>query len=127
MPEAVKALLWFNQWLNVEPNMRLDEWLSFAIWMPLIFGASFQLPLVMLFLERMGITTIDFYRAKRRIAIFALAVIVLPTIDVLTMVLLWAPMCLLYELGIVLCKLSARRQEWEGATSPAPEATEVLP
>jgi sec-independent protein translocase protein TatC len=116
VPEATKALLWFNEWLNVEPNMRLEEWLSFAIWLPIIFGVTFQLPLIMLFLERLGITTIDFYRSKRRIAIFALAVIaviVLPTIDIFNMCLLWAPMCLLYELGIWLCKCSSRKDEWE--------------
>jgi sec-independent protein translocase protein TatC len=120
MPQAVGALLWFNEWLNIEANMRLDDWLSFAIWMPVIFGASFQLPLVMLFLERLGITTIDFYRGKRRIAIFALAVIavlILPTIDISNMCMLWIPMCLLYELGIVLCKLSARKDGW-GSESP---------
>jgi sec-independent protein translocase protein TatC len=121
MPQAVSALLWFNEWLNVEPNIRLDDWLSFAIWMPVIFGASFQLPLVMLFLERLGITTVDFYRGKRRIAIFTLAVIaviILPTIDILNMCMLWIPMCLLYELGIWLCRFSGRKDECE-SESPA--------
>src|SRR5262249_21462539 len=30
MPKAVEALLFFNEWLNLEPDLRLNEWLSFA-------------------------------------------------------------------------------------------------
>src|SRR5439155_12176307 len=48
MPKAVEALLWFNEWIGLEPDMRLNEWLGFAIWMPVIFGLSFQTPLAML-------------------------------------------------------------------------------
>src|SRR5262249_33677268 len=69
IPRAIEALLWFNQWLNIEPNFRLEDWLSFAIMVPLIFGISFQLPLVMLFLERIGIANIDQYRRYRKFAI----------------------------------------------------------
>src|SRR5262249_52515737 len=34
IPKAVEALLWFNEWLGLEPDLRLNEWLGFAIWMP---------------------------------------------------------------------------------------------
>jgi sec-independent protein translocase protein TatC len=116
IPRAIEALLWFNEWLNVEPNMRLDEWLGFAVMMPLVFGASFQVPLVMLFLERMGILSVADYRAKRRIAIFLMAIfaaVITPTPDVVNFSLLWIPMCFLYELGIWLCKFSGRKDAWE--------------
>src|SRR5262249_42382949 len=75
LPKAVSALLWFNHWLGFEPDLRLNEWLSFAIILPVVFGLSFETPLVMLFLERLGIMTVESYRAKRRIAFFVLAVI----------------------------------------------------
>ena len=51
IPKAIEALLFFNEWMNLEPDMRLNEWLTFAIMMPVVFGISFQTPLVMLFLE----------------------------------------------------------------------------
>src|SRR5262249_3297276 len=54
IPKAVEALLWFNEWLGMQPELRLNEWLGFAIFMPVLFGISFQTPLVMLFLQRMG-------------------------------------------------------------------------
>jgi sec-independent protein translocase protein TatC len=106
IPRAVGALLWFNEWLQLEPDLRLNEWLSFAILMPLIFGVSFQTPLVMLFLERINIFTVEMFRAKRRIAWFGLAVIaavITPATDAYTMLFLWVPMSLLYELGILMC------------------------
>lgn len=126
MPKAVEALLWFNQWLGLEPDMRLNEWLGFAIMMPVVFGLSFQTPLVMLFLNRLGIMSVDAYREKRRLIWFLMAVfaaIITPSVDPYGMLFLWVPMCLLFELGIYMCLLSPaplrrtpdeEEQEYEG-------------
>jgi sec-independent protein translocase protein TatC len=109
IPRAIEALLWFNEWLGLKPDLRLNEWLSFAIYMPLIFGASFQTPLVMLFLARLGIVNADSFRRKRRYAWFGMAVfaaIITPSTDAFSMLFLWVPMSLLFELGIWLIKMS---------------------
>lgn len=109
LPRAIEALLWFNEWLGLKPDLRLNEWLSFAIWMPLIFGVSFQTPLVMMFTARLGIISAETFRNKRRYAWFGMAVfaaIVTPTPDAVTMLFLWVPMSLLFELGIWLIKLT---------------------
>ncbi|HTU90874.1 MAG TPA: twin-arginine translocase subunit TatC [Gemmataceae bacterium] len=114
IPRAIEALLWFNEWLGFKPDLRLNEWLSFAIWMPLIFGLSFQTPLVMMFVARLGIVNADSFRNKRRIAWMVLAVfaaLITPTPDALSMLFLWVPMCLLFELGIWLIKMSAGEPE----------------
>ena len=106
MTKAVEALLWFNDWLGFAPDLRLNEWLGFAIFMPLTFGISFQTPLVMLFLQRIGVFTVNFFRSKRRISWFVMAVfaaVITPSVDPFSMLLLWVPMGLLYELGIALC------------------------
>ena len=127
MPRAVEALLWFNEWLDLEPELRLSEWLGFAVWMPLLFGVSFQTPLVMLLLDRLGILGRDVYRAKRRLAWFLLAVfaaVVSPSPEVQGVLLLWVPMCLLYELGIVLCRWSPRPAADGGAGAEANQAFE---
>jgi sec-independent protein translocase protein TatC len=82
----------------------------------------------MLFLERMGILTIDTYKSKRKIAYFLLAIfaaVVTPTPDFVDMMLLWIPLCLLYELGIGLCKFTARHDAWEIIDSDAPAPIEV--
>ena len=112
LPLTLKFLLEFNVWLGVAPMLRLSEWMSFATILPLVFGAAFQTPLVMLFLERIGIFTVDDYRSKRRIAILVITVaaaLLTPGADPISMTLLAAPMVLLYELGIILISRGGKR------------------
>jgi sec-independent protein translocase protein TatC len=127
LPRAVSALLWFNEWLGFEPDLRLNEWLSFAIILPVIFGISFETPLIMLFLERLGIMTVDSYRSKRKIAFFVLAVIsaMNPGLDAFSMLFQWVALCLLYELGIWLCLWSARKSELDIDVPEPEEMVEV--
>lgn len=128
IPRAIEALLWFNEWLGFKPDLRLNEWLSFAIWMPLIFGLSFQTPLVMMFTARLGIVNAESFRSKRRFAWMVLAVfaaLITPTPDALTMLFLWVPMCLLFELGIWLIKMSANEPELGEDTPESEELIEV--
>lgn len=127
MDRAVEALLWFNEWLGLKPDLRLNEWLGFAIFMPLVFGLSFQTPLVMWILERIGIFNIDTYRRHRKISLFLMAVfaaLITPSTDPVSMLMLWVPMSLLYELGIFLCWMSPPRN---GPFDPDfPESDELV-
>jgi sec-independent protein translocase protein TatC len=107
LPITMKFLLNFNVWLGIEPTLRLVDWMSFATLLPLVFGLCFQTPLIMLFLERIGIFTVDDYRAKRRIAIliiFIAGAVLTPGQDPVSMCMLALPMVLLYELGILLVR-----------------------
>jgi sec-independent protein translocase protein TatC len=128
IPRAIAALLWFNEWMGFKPDLRLSEWLSFAIWMPLIFGLSFQTPLVMLFAAKLGVVTADTFRNKRRYAWFGMAVfaaLITPTPDALTMLFLWVPMSLLFELGIWLIKMTPREPELDADVPDSEEMIEV--
>lgn len=116
MPKAVEALLWFNEWLGFEPDLRLSEWLSFATIMPLVFGGSFQTPLIMLMTNRIGMFDVQTFRRNRRLAWFGLAIVsavLTPSTDAISLLYLWIPLGLLYELGIWLCALRPLRQEGE--------------
>jgi len=111
LPKAIEALLWFNQWVGLEPQLRFSEWLSFAILFPVVVGLAFQMPLVMLFLERIGVFTVETYLAKWRIALFVIhviAAVVTLSPDPISMELIALTMCGLYALGVVLCRLSPR-------------------
>jgi sec-independent protein translocase protein TatC len=126
LPKSVEALLWFNDWIGFTPELRLNEWLSFAIMMPLVFGISFQTPLVMLVLERIGIMSVASYWSSWRMAAFLLAVfamIITPSPDALSMLAMWVPLVALYFFGIVLCK-------WAGRNDPidedVPEVDELV-
>jgi sec-independent protein translocase protein TatC len=105
LPVTLAFLLEFNIWLGIEPTLRLVDWMSFATIFPLVFGIGFQTPLVMLFLERIGIFTANDYKAKRKIAILLiviLAALLTPGPDPFSQCLLAVPMVILYELGIFL-------------------------
>lgn len=105
LPVTLGFLLDLNVWLNIEPSLRLSEWMSFATILPLVFGICFQTPLVMLFLEKVGILTADDFRSKRKFAILimvAVAAVLTPGPDVFSQCMLAVPMIFLYELGILL-------------------------
>ncbi|HMP17956.1 MAG TPA: twin-arginine translocase subunit TatC, partial [Gemmatales bacterium] len=69
MPAALQYLFSFNAWLEIDPDLRLREWLSFAITMPVITGICFQTPLVMMFLGKIGVFTSADFLSKWRIAV----------------------------------------------------------
>jgi len=107
---VLKFLFHFNEALGITQDIRISEWLGFVLMLPLGFGISFQLPLVMLFLERIGIFDIQAYVSKWRIAIlviFTLAMFLTPA-DPTSMILMAAPLTVLYFGGILLCKYMPR-------------------
>ncbi len=109
---VLRFLFKFNDWLGIDPDPRISEWLSFVLFLPLGFGISFQLPLVMLFLERIGLFTVESYLAKWRMAvlvILAIAMFLTPS-DPWSMMLMAAPLTLLYFGGVGMCKYFPRRQ-----------------
>ncbi len=116
-PFVLRFLLGFNEMLKIQPQIRLSEWISFAVTLPLLFGVSFQLPLVMLLLERLSIFEVSDYREKRRMAILVIAIIsmMLTPADPISMLMMMFPLCGLYELGIVLCGLKPSRSPFETA------------
>lgn len=104
-PFVLNFLLGFNSTLKITPQIRLSEWISFAVMLPLMFGISFQLPLAMLFLERINILQVSVYREQRRMAILVIAILssVLTPADPMSMLLMMFPLIFLYELGVKLC------------------------
>ncbi|MFM1902346.1 MAG: hypothetical protein RLZZ440_246 [Planctomycetota bacterium] len=111
-------LLAFNEWLGLDPDPRISEWMSFVLVLPVGFGLGFQLPLVMLFLERIGIVDVAAYVSQWRLAVLVICIVsaILTPADPYSMLFLAAPLCLLYFGGVGLC-LWARRQPAAQATN----------
>ena len=107
-------LLQFNAWLGLDPDPRISEWMSFVLIMPIGFGIGFQLPLVMLFLERIGVFDVAAYTSQWRMAVLVIVVAsaILTPADPYSMLFLAAPLCLLYFGGVALCR-------WFGDAQPA--------
>jgi sec-independent protein translocase protein TatC len=121
IPVVLKFLFGFNEWLELRPEMKMSTWITFALLVSLMFGVSFQLPLVMLFLDRISLVNTRFYRDKRRHAILVIAFIsmVLTPSDPVSMMLMMIPLCILYELGILLCARGAPAQKSPFEAQPA--------
>lgn len=116
---VLEFLLGFNSWLDTAPQIRLSEWISFAITLPVMFGLSFQLPLVMLFLERITVFEVKTYKERRRMAILVIAIVsmLLTPSDPMSMMLMMVPLCLLYELGILMCGMMETKQPFQPETA----------
>jgi sec-independent protein translocase protein TatC len=104
-------LFTFYDWMGIDPDPRITDWLTFVLFLPLGFGISFQLPLVMLFLERIGIFSVATYKGNWRISVLVICFIamILTPSDPYSMLLMAGPLVFLYFFGIALCKLMPRR------------------
>jgi sec-independent protein translocase protein TatC len=114
LPSAVKALLAFNDWSGYDPDLRLREWMGFAIALPLVFGGSFQTPVAMVFFTRIGVTSARGYLTYWRQAAFGMATfaaVITPTQDVITWAYLFVPMFGLYLVGVAVCRLAEPGRE----------------
>ena len=88
----------------------IENYLDFVMSMCLAFGASFEVPVVVVILVRMGIVPIEKLREVRSYVIvgaFVISAIVTPP-DVVSQLALAIPMCLLYELGLMVAPMFAR-------------------
>lgn len=82
----------------------IDKYLSFVLGMFVAFGVTFEVPVVVIVLTRMGIVSVEQLRQGRPYVIvgaFVIAAIVTPP-DVLSQIMLAVPLWLLYECGILL-------------------------
>jgi len=85
----------------------IDKYLSFALGMFVAFGITFEVPVIVVVLNRMGIVTLKQLREGRSYVIvgaFVVAAVVTPP-DVLSQVMMAVPLWLLYEVGIVMSML----------------------
>lgn len=100
---------------NFSPNSiavmpDIENYLDFVMSMCLAFGAAFEVPVVVVILVRMGIVSIEKMRSIRRYAIvgaFVISAVVTPP-DAVSQLALAIPMCLLFELGLLMAPVFVR-------------------
>lgn len=107
---VIDFLLDFNASMGIGASPRLTDYMSFALFLPLGFGIAFQLPLVMLVLERLGIFSVETYLSQWRVAVLAIAFIsmILTPADMASMIGMGVPLVGLYFIGIAMCKYLPR-------------------
>ncbi|MGJ8634167.1 MAG: twin-arginine translocase subunit TatC [Luteolibacter sp.] len=122
-----RALLFFYEWsgdMGVSNDWRIGEYITFATQFTLLFGLSFELPVVVMVLVKLGLLTYDTMSKTRAYAIVAIliaAAVITPTPDVMTLCLMALPMLLLYEICIWLAYFDKKKEREEEAR----EAEEV--
>ena len=120
MPLAIKFFLSFeslgsNSSLPIQLEAKVNEYLSLIMRLIFAFGISFQLPILLNLLARIGIVNSDYLKTRRRyviVIIFAMAAILTPP-DPITQVGLAIPLLLLYELSIFTVKFTEKNKEKE--------------
>ena len=103
---------------SIQPLLEAGRYLNYVIFILLAFGVSFQFPLVLVFLELVGVVDAPRLRAWRRGMIFGVAVftaVITPSQDPFTFLAMAAPMWLSYELVIVYARIHGRRKSRRGA------------
>jgi sec-independent protein translocase protein TatC len=112
---ATEFLLQFNA-DEYTTAVRARDYYSFIALTTIAMGLLFQVPVVVLALTRLGITTPEKLAKNRRFAILGGAVLaaLLPTIDPLTMILEMIPLLILYELSIILARVIGRPPDEAG-------------
>ncbi|ULJ59439.1 twin-arginine translocase subunit TatC [Wielerella bovis] len=95
----------------------IDKYLSFVLGMFIAFGMTFETPVAVVLLHRMGVISLAQLQVARPyviVASFVIAAVVTPP-DVLSQMMLAVPMLLLYETGLLACRIIKPRQNNEAA------------
>lgn len=106
IPTGMKFLLSFST-DRIVPMITLPNYISFIVTLVLAFGLCFQLPLVLMFLAKIGIVTPAFLVQKRKHAVVLILIasaVLTPSPDAVSQVLMAGPLLVLYELGVIASK-----------------------
>ncbi len=122
MPLAIKFFLSFessglNTTLPIQLEAKVNEYLSLVMKLIFAFGLSFQLPVVLSLLARIGFIDSNFLKQRRKyvvVIIFAAAAVLTPP-DPVTQIGLAIPLLLLYELSIISVKLIEKKNKEKNA------------
>jgi len=93
----------------VQPNWFVEKYISFITSLLFWVGLSFETPLLIFFLAKLGIVTPAALSRNRKYAVLVIAVlsaVITPTPDPFNMILVMMPLIILYEIGILLAKLA---------------------
>lgn len=109
IPISIRFLLSFSTDLIV-PMITIKSYISFVGTMLLAFGVVFELPLVLMFLTKIGIATPAFLIEKRKYAVIIILIVsaLITPPDFITQLIMAVPLVILYEVGIFASKLTYR-------------------
>jgi sec-independent protein translocase protein TatC len=120
---------------GTQAGLDVNYYISFVILMLTVFGASFELPLLIVMLNAVRVLPFSLLKRGQRLGIFLIflfAGVATPSADPFTMIAMAVPMCLLFELAVLWCflhdrRLARREAEAEAEQLPDDVASPVDP
>ena len=115
---------------GVQASLDVTQYISFVILMLVIFGASFELPLLIVMLNLVRVLPYKVLKRGQRLGIFLIfvfAAMATPSTDPFTMIGMALPMCILFELAVLWTFLHDRRRDRRAAAEQANELPDDVP
>jgi len=113
-PMTMKFFINFNLGVEyLEYNPQISDYIDLILILSLIFGLSFQIPLVIIFAERLGLVTLEVLKKYRKyvlLGVFVIAAMVTPSADMITQTALAIPLYILYEGSVFYCGLRRKKE-----------------
>jgi sec-independent protein translocase protein TatC len=108
---------------TIRPLPSMKEYLSFSSKLLLAFGVVFELPLVITFLAKLGIVSVEFLKKNRKYALllFFIGAAILTPPDVVTQIMMAFPLMFLYEISIIGARIfgkKATEDTWQDVDDP---------
>ncbi|TDQ35226.1 twin-arginine translocase subunit TatC [Aureibacillus halotolerans] len=112
-PFVLNFMLQLSERMGIEPMVGVQEYFTFLFQITLPFGVLFELPVVVLFLTRLGLLTPTLLRKIRKYSYFVLLIIagLITPPDIFSHMMVTVPLLLLYELSIVISAYALRKKQ----------------
>ncbi|UCD66868.1 MAG: twin-arginine translocase subunit TatC [Deltaproteobacteria bacterium] len=125
-PPAFNFLLGYSADF-LDPMPAVNEYFSLSLRLLLAFGVIFELPILMVFLAKIGIVDVAFLNKNRKYAIlinFIVAAILTPTPDIVNQLLMGVPLLVLYEISVVCVWIFGRKKLYDRVQENSAEESE---
>jgi sec-independent protein translocase protein TatC len=112
-PTVFSFMVSYNEPLGADMSTDIDKYLSFAMTTFLAFGFTFEVPVVVVVLVRLGIVPLAKLKEVRPYVIvgaFVISAVVTPP-DIMSQLLLAIPLCVLYEFGLLIARFYEPKQD----------------
>ncbi|HWK23953.1 MAG TPA: twin-arginine translocase subunit TatC [Ureibacillus sp.] len=112
-PNVMNFMMQLSQDLEIQQTIGINEYFGFLFKLVVPFGVIFELPVVMLFLARLGILNPQLmakFRKYSYFVLFVLAVLVAPP-DIISYILISIPLFILYEVSIVIARIGYKKYQ----------------
>ncbi len=112
LPSGINFLLGYGTG-HIKAMISVQRFVVFCAAMIFAFGITFEVPIILLALNRLGIVKVKTLTKARRYAVLAITIasaLITPTPDIYNMMLLGAPTYVLFEVGIIFMKINEKRR-----------------